>query len=127
LFATPRIGLQVGAKSCIHPERIASFPASFCPVARTSVMPFEEVVWQLLAVPVGQLQREGADSVIDHSTWQFGIQVKHFGKESRKAARDSVQISNPDLNQYFIYSSKVHCRIGVDYDIPADHIGSLRP
>ena len=90
-------------------------------------MPFEEVVWQLLPLPVGQLRREAADSVIDHSTWQFGIQAKHFGKESRKAGRDSVQISNPNLNQYFSYSSKLHCRIDVDYDIPPDHIGSLMP
>jgi hypothetical protein len=90
-------------------------------------MPFEEVVWQLLPVPVGQLQREGADSVIDHSTRQFGIQVKRLGQESRKPGRDSVQISNPDLNQYFNYSPKLHCRINVDYAVSLDHIGSLRP
>ena len=38
-----------------------------------------------------------------------------------------LPIEKLDLNQYFIYSSKLHSRISVDYDIPPDHIGSLMP
>jgi hypothetical protein len=58
---------------------------------------------------------------------ESGFRFRHFGKESRMAGRDSVEIPDPDLNQYFIYSSILHCRIDVDYPIPADHVGSLMP
>ena len=67
-------------------------------------MPIEEAVRQLPPLPVGQLLRREADSVIDESTRQFGIQVKNSGKESGKAGRDSMEIPNSNLNQYFIYS-----------------------
>jgi hypothetical protein len=55
------------------------------------------------------------------------FRFKQFGKWRRKAGHGSVEISRQDLNQYLMYSSKLHSRISVDYDIPPDHIGSSMP